>query len=204
MVRYLNGNVSGDAMIILSRKKQAMITLEYFTKDDFQQLIDWIDNEELMYNWTGSMFNFPLTNDKLEWYIDGTNDPNRSDALVYKAVDNETGQTVGHISLGGISRKNKAARISRVLVGKNCQGKGVCKAMIQAVLRIGFEELGLHRISLGVYDFNTSAIRCYKKCGFVHEGTSRDVFLYGGKYWSLIEMGILEDEWRAIQAKTAA
>lgn len=182
-----------------------MITLEYFTKDDFEQLIGWVDNEHLLYNWTGAMFHFPLTADKLQWYIDGTNDPQTSDALVYKAVDSKTGEAVGHISLGGISRKNRAARISRVLVGSNTQrGRGICQAMIQAVLRIGFQDLRLHRISLGVYDFNHAAIRCYEKCGFVTEGTSRDVFKYNDEYWSLVEMGILEDEWKAMYLDKAA
>lgn len=182
------------------------ISLEYFTKEDFSQLIDWVNNEELLTNWTGSMFSFPLTEEKLAWYVDGTNDKNTSDALVYKAVDNTTGKAVGHISLGSISRKNSAARISRVLVGDTCEkGKGICQQMIRAILKIGFEELQLHRISLGVYDFNHSAIRCYVKCGFVVEGTSRDVLKKeNGDYWSLVEMSILEDEWRAAHYHKAA
>jgi RimJ/RimL family protein N-acetyltransferase len=69
--------------------------------------------------------------------------------------------------------------------------------MINAILKFGFEALELHRISLGVYDFNTSAIRCYEKCGFVREGVQRDVLKYQkDEYWSLLEMSILEHEWR--------
>jgi RimJ/RimL family protein N-acetyltransferase len=175
-----------------------MIKLEYFTKDDFQQLIDWIHNDHLLTNWAGSLFRFPLTTDSLEWYIENTNELQESDALIYKVVDTATNQAVGHVSLGGISRKNRSGRISRVLVGDTAQkGRGLCTAMIKAVLRVGFEELKLHRISLGVYDFNHGAIRCYEKCGFVREGVQRDVLRYGDHYWSLLEMSVLEDEWRA-------
>ncbi|TCJ12633.1 N-acetyltransferase [Flaviaesturariibacter flavus] len=175
-----------------------MIRLEYFTRDDFQQLIDWIHNEHLLTNWAGSLFRFPLTKDSLEWYIRDTNDLGESDALVYKVVDTVTDKTVGHVSLGSISRKNRSGRISRVLVGDAAQkGRGLCTAMINALLRIGFEEIGLHRISLGVYDFNHGAIRCYEKCGFVREGVQRDILRYEDHYWSLLEMSILEDEWRA-------
>jgi len=46
--------------------------------------------------------------------------------------------------------------------------------MVDAVLAIGFDEIGLHRIDLGVFDFNTRAIRCYEKCGFVQEGLARE------------------------------
>ena len=45
-----------------------MIKLEYFSPDDFQSLINWIDNEDLMVNWAGSQFRFPLTAEKLDWY----------------------------------------------------------------------------------------------------------------------------------------
>jgi RimJ/RimL family protein N-acetyltransferase len=48
---------------------------------------------------------------------------------------------------------------------------------------------------LGVYDFNKAAIRCYQKAGLVIEGTNRDCLLFKNKWWSLVEMSILEEEW---------
>ena len=177
-----------------------MIRLEYFDREDFQQLIEWMSSEHLITNWAGSLFKYPLTEDSLDWYIEDTNNITSSDAFIYKAVDVTTSKTVGHISLGSISDKNRSARISRVLVGNTSErGKGVCTGMIKAILKIGFKDLGLHRISLGVYDFNTSAIRCYEKCGFVKEGLMRDVLRYSDNtYWNLLEMSILEDEWRKL------
>jgi RimJ/RimL family protein N-acetyltransferase len=174
-----------------------MIRLEYFGRDDFKQLISWINNEELLMNWSGSMFRFPLSEESLEWYIEDTNVLPGSEAYIYKAVD-ENGRVVGHISLGGISEKNRSARISRVLVGNTEErGKGVCYEMVKALLKIGFEELQLHRIALGAYDNNKAAIRCYEKAGLKIEGIHRDVLLYKGNYWSMIEMAILESEWQA-------
>ena len=177
-----------------------MIKLESFKKEDFNQLLEWVDNEHLLTNWSGSLFSYPLTLDSLEWYIEDTNDLSSSDAFVYKAVETESGKIVGHVSLGSISRKNRSARISRVLVGNTAErGKGVCQGMITAILKFGFEDLELHRISLGVYDFNTAAIKCYEKCGFVSEGVQRDVLRYkNNEYWSLLEMSVLEDEWRKL------
>lgn len=163
-------------------------------------MIQWIDTDELLTNWAGSLFSFPLTEESLRWYIDDTNDLQHSDALVYKAVDSKTGEIVGHISLGAISRKNRSARISRVLVGSPlARGRGICQQMIKAILKIGFEDMKLHRIGLGVYDYNKSALQCYEKAGFRIEGTSRDVLWYKEGFWSLIEMSILEDEWATLQ-----
>jgi len=50
-----------------------------------------------------------------------------------------------------------------------------------------------------VYDFNEAAIRCYKRCGLQVDGVMRDVLRHDDHYWSLVEMSILEDEWRAQQ-----
>lgn len=172
-----------------------MIKLEPFTSSDFQQLIDWIDSEELLIQWSGSLFSFPLSIKSLEWYLKDTNIIHDSDAFVYKAVDTETGESVGHISLGGLSWKNRSSRISRVFVSNAAKQKGICQQMARAILKIGFEELGLHRISLGVYENNKSALNCYLKSGFNIEGVSRDVLWYNNEYLSLVEMAILESEW---------
>lgn len=179
-----------------------MVKLVYFDRTDFQQLIDWIHDEELMYNWAGSLFRFPLNERSLDWYIENSNDPETSDVLIYKAIDTKTEKVVGHISLGSINRDDRSARLTRVLVGNTAErGRGFCISMIKALLAIGFEQLHLHRIGLGVYDFNVSAIRCYEKAGFKRDGLLRDVKRHNGSYWSLIEMSILEEEWHSHKKK---
>jgi RimJ/RimL family protein N-acetyltransferase len=182
-----------------------MITLEPFGPADFGQLMEWVNEERLMKEWSGSMFSFPLTEAGLAWYVEGSNDIKDPNVFVYKAVDSKTGITVGHISLGGISLRDRAGRITRVLVGNTTERRrGICQGMVKALLRIGFEDLKLHRISLGVYDFNQAAIKCYLKAGFQQEGVLRDVVKHVDEFWTLIEMGILEDEWRALQTGTEA
>lgn len=178
-----------------------MIALARFEKEDFDQLIEWISTEELMINWAGSLFSFPFTHKSLDWYIKNTNDPETSEAFVYKVIEQETGESIGHISLGSISRKNRSGRISRVLIGsEDHKGKGYCKDMMRSILKIGFDELNLHRISLGVYDFNIAAIKCYEKTGFVTEGVTRDTLAVNNHWWSIQEMSMLENEWKKINS----
>lgn len=70
--------------------------------------------------------------------------------MVYKVIDHETGEAIGHISLDKIDRNNKSARVGKVLVGdKNTRGKGIGQQMIKEILKIAFDELQLHRVSLG-------------------------------------------------------
>lgn len=180
-----------------------MIRLEPFTATDFAHLQAWVDNKQLLREWSGGMFAFPLSADALHWYVEDANVPGESDVFIYKAVDAKTGDALGHVSLGNISQRDRSARLTRVLVGDSAQrGRGVCTQMLRAVLRIGFEELNLHRISLGVYTFNHGAIRCYLKAGFKKEGVLRDVVRHGEEYWSLLEMSILETEWQQLPPPT--
>ncbi|MBZ5753287.1 GNAT family N-acetyltransferase [Metabacillus rhizolycopersici] len=172
-----------------------MVELKYFERSDFKQLIDWVDSPEFLLQWGGPGFDYPLNDTQLENYIENANNEN-ADTLVYKVIDKETREVIGHISLGKIDRKNQSARMGKVLVGNNtARGKGIGQQMIKEVLKIAFDGLKLHRVSLGVFDFNVPAIACYEKAGFIKEGLHRDSRKNGNEYWSLWEMSILENEW---------
>jgi len=173
-----------------------LIQLQKFEKSDIYQLIGWIGSPAFLLQWAGSTFHYPLTETQLECYIENAN-RKESDVYIYKVIDQETDMVIGHISLGRIDSKHRSARIGKVLVGeRDVRGKGIGGQMIAEVLKVAFDELKLHRVCLGVFDFNTSAIACYEKAGFVKEGLLRDCRKNGDEYWSMWEMSILEREWR--------
>ena len=174
-----------------------MIRLEYFTEDDFEQLIKWNENTSpyFLLQWAGPAFTFPLTKDQLLTYIEDSNTPDAT-KRIYKVIDTETEKNVGHIALTNIDYYHNSARIGKVLIGgTSMRGKGIGSLMMQEIIKIGFRDLNLHRLSLGVFDFNQSARACYQKVGFQTEGLLRDYRKIGNSYWSLYEMSILEDEW---------
>lgn len=174
-----------------------LLKLEPFSPNDFQQLIDWIPNSSFALQWGGPAFTYPLTIEQLEDYLKDSNEVNAS-KYVFKAVEQSTNNVIGHISIGNIDRINESARIGKVLIGSsNSRGKGYGTQIMLAALKFAFEELKLHKVTLGVFDFNTSAIKCYEKVGFKQEGILRDARKNGDEYWNLIEMGILENEWPA-------
>ncbi|MEK4439260.1 GNAT family N-acetyltransferase [Paenibacillus sp. FSL K6-2862] len=165
-----------------------MIKLERFGHIDFKQLIDWIDSPKFMLQWGGRTFSYPLTEQQLENYI-------INDTLIYRVVLEENEEVIGHINLT-IDRINNSGRLGKVLVGeRNLKGQGIGQLMVQKILYIAFEQLKLHRVSLGVFDFNLPAISCYEKAGFVKEGLLREARKVDNEFWNLWEMSILEKEW---------
>lgn len=166
-----------------------MIHLEKFEKTDYSRLIDWIDSEEFMIIFSGQIFDFPITKSQIDLYL---KEPNRR---VYKVINSESKEIIGHAELNAINLRSKNARICRVLIGnKNFRNKGFGSLIINELVRIGFYELKLHRIDLGVYDFNKQAIRCYEKCGFENEGLLRDNMRFRDTFWSSYNMSILNKE----------
>ncbi len=163
-----------------------MIVLEEFTEYDFDRLINWVSSEKLMIQFAGPTFTFPVNHQQLYSYL---NDKNRK---IFRVKDIESGEIVGHADLSKIDFVNRSARIGRVLVGESKhRSKGFGKQMILKLVEIGFGELNLHRIDLGVFDFNNAAIKCYQSCGFQIEGLLRDTSKVGDEYWSVYNMSII-------------
>ncbi len=160
-----------------------MIKLEKFNIEDYDRLINWIDSEEFLIQFGGGFFSYPITYKQLDSYI------KCEKRLIYKVIDLKTNQNIGHAELNNIDLKNKNARICRVLVGnKSIRNKGFGKKIINEIVRIGFKELQLHRLDLGVYDFNKTAINCYKSCGFEIEGLLKENTKVDNQYWSTYNM----------------
>lgn len=73
--------------------------------------------------------------------------------------------------------------------------KGYGTDMMNVCLRYAFLELGLERVSLGVFEYNPRAVRSYEKAGFQLEGRTRLDTLRDGKRYDSLWMGILREEW---------
>ncbi|NPV77105.1 MAG: GNAT family N-acetyltransferase [Anaerolineae bacterium] len=178
------------------------IHLEPFGRSDFRRLIRWVSNAEFMLLWSGPYFTFPLNETQLEAYLqsaEGVPPPRK----IFKAVNRETGEVVGHIELNMIDWKNLSGMVSKVLVGyENRRGNGIGTQMMQRLIEVAFEDLGLHRLSLYVFDFNEPAINCYKKVGFKIEGHLRDFRKAGNnRYYSSYLMALLQPDWLQENAK---
>lgn len=172
------------------------IDLEPFGRQDFQRLIRWVPDEAFLLRWAGTSFHYPLDEAQLEEYLRPT-EGELATRKAYKAVDAVTRQAVGHIELNNIDRSNRSARVARVMVGEPMlRRRGIGTEMLQAIFEIGFQGMGLHRIELVVFESNQPAIAFYEKAGFVREGRLRDARRHGGRYWSLLLLSVLEDEWR--------
>lgn len=78
-------------------------------------------------------------------------------------------------------------------------GKGCGTDALKLCLQYAFTELGVQRVSLGVYEYNLRAIHAYEKTGFHLEGRTRQDLMREGQRFDTFWMGILREEWLQIQ-----
>ena len=178
------------------------ISLATFEATDAPRLIAWIDSQLTLRAWAGSLFAFPLDEEQCNAYLASAQPPAPSRAI-FKALNVETDEVVGHVELDGFDWENRSGFICRVLVGDdNHRGQGIGRAIVRAACSLAFNELKLHRLAIGVLATNAAAIRCYEHCGFQIEGCYRDLVNYDGQYQSMITMSLLSHEWREEQMMT--
>lgn len=77
--------------------------------------------------------------------------------------------------------------------------KGYGTDMMKVCLRYAFEELCVHRVSLGLHEYNPRALRSYEKAGFRLEGRTRKDIRREGQRFDTLWMGILRQEWLTMQ-----
>ncbi|MDQ0351899.1 RimJ/RimL family protein N-acetyltransferase [Alkalibacillus filiformis] len=119
---------------------------------------------------------------------------NSNTSKSYIIVERNGETPIGITSLINMDYKNRNAECIIDLGNKQYWGKGYAKEALTLLLNYAFMELNLHRVSLKVFDFNEAAIQLYQKLGFKEEGRAREALYRNGKWYDVIHMGLLKDE----------
>lgn len=105
-------------------------------------------------------------------------------------------KAIGFVGLDGISWHNGNSWVGIGIGERDYWSQGYGSDAMRIIARYAFEELGLHRLTLNVFAYNTRAIRAYEKIGFKVEGLVREALHREGKRWDMIFMGLLREEWK--------
>lgn len=172
-----------------------MIKLEKFDRNDFSRLISWIPNDRFLLQWGGPRYTFPLDVKQLEDTLSMTYGK-QPGHIVFKAIDGDTDNVVGHIELMKIDYSEKTAFIGRVLIGEpESRGKGKGFLMLKQLINFAFTDMNFDSLTLSVFDFNEAAVQCYKKLGFKQVEFLKNARKYRDEYWNLIRMRLYKTTW---------
>jgi RimJ/RimL family protein N-acetyltransferase len=109
----------------------------------------------------------------------------------------DTGRLIGSTTFSNLDADN-GTTLFHISIGEpDVWGEGYGTEATELMLWLVFERIGLHRVALSVFSFNSRAIRSYEKAGFTLEGRHREAIARDGGRWDELTMGILASEWRA-------
>jgi len=172
------------------RSTCAQVMLAPLRAEDSEILYSWISDRETR------LFNSPYTPvsdlEHKSWF-----DQVRSskDEYIFGIRTLTKDELIGSCQLLNINRTHRIAELQIRLGEERARGQGFGSQALQLLLRFGFKDLNLRKISLKVFADNVRAITAYEKNGFVHEGSLRKEVFVDGDYKDVICMGILSDEW---------
>jgi RimJ/RimL family protein N-acetyltransferase len=81
--------------------------------------------------------------------------------------------------------------------GREHQGQGYAAEASTALLRLGFDDLGFHRITALAVEGNDASARLLGRLGFRQEARHVDGVFFKGAWATSLVFALLEDEWRA-------
>lgn len=164
-----------------------MIRLRPYKSCDAQYIVKWIKNEQEFRLWSADRYDkYPIDADKLNEHYDSYKD---NDSFWPMTAFDENG-VVGHLIMRFTDKNKMTIRFGFVIVDDSLRGRGYGHEMLHLAIKYAFEILKVNKITLGVFERNKTAIKCYKEVGFKEVLHEEKHYHMLNQDWNCIEMEI--------------
>ena len=119
--------------------------------------------------------------------------------VVFGIAVRETDALIGVTGLHQMDFKNRRVVFGIFIGEKSAWGKGYGTEATALITGYAFATLNMNRVGLEVYEDNERGIKAYERVGFKREGILRQMMYREGRYWNVIIMSILREEWEALK-----
>lgn len=159
-----------------------MLRLRPYHTNDAKTILSWTKDEKAFYRWTaGVLGDYTLTEEQFNVV---------ANLMAFTAIDDN--EIVGFFTMRRPTESFDELRFGFVVVDLEKRGKGYGKRMLQLGLKYAKEIFGAKKVSLGVFENNEPAYRCYKAVGFndvILNKTEKYQVL--GEEWNCVELEII-------------
>jgi RimJ/RimL family protein N-acetyltransferase len=177
-----------------------LVRLRALEPADAERAYQWINDREVT---QFLMARYPYSMVDEQSFISEAGKGN-SFADLRVAIETKDGVHIGICGLHRARPEDRNAELGIMIGDKSYQSSGYGSDAMRTLIRFAFEQMNLHKVALGVFEFNQRAITVYRKCGFVEEGRFREDYYQDGRYWDVIRMSILRREWEVAHGVSAA
>jgi [ribosomal protein S5]-alanine N-acetyltransferase len=106
---------------------------------------------------------------------------------------NDDNRHIGNVKLEPIDPVNRRAEVGILLGEKEFWGKNLATEALELTVHVGFEHLGLHKLTAGCYGNNIGSMKAFQKAGFSVEGIRKSHYRYDDAWVDLILLGIVAE-----------
>lgn len=172
-----------------------MLRLRPYKPCDADKITTWLKNEYAFRQWSADRYEkYPITAEDMNAYYD--NDKNNTRIWGLTAFDSNG--ILGHLTMRYPKDTYDEIRLGFVIVDDSKRQKGLGKEMLSLAIKYAFEILAAEKISLGVFENNIPAIKCYQSCGFKSvQAETAEHYKCMGEVWNCIEMELRREDYFA-------
>ena len=159
------------------------LRLRPYEASDARTIISWIGDEVAFRKWCADRYDsYPITAEDMN---DNYDKGAESGGLFPVTAVDDSG-IVGHLIMRYTDDEKTVIRFGFIIVDDKKRGMGYGRKMLDEAARYAFEKLNAQKITLGVFDNNEAAHRCYRSVGFTD--TTTETFPFFNEEWKCIEM----------------
>lgn len=168
-----------------------MLHMRPFDPDDAAVILSWCRDEYAFRQWSADRYDhYPAVPEDMIRLYAGAKD------FYPMTVYDEQG-VAGHMTMRFVDEKRQELRFGFVIVDNARRGQGCGRDMLHMALCYAFGVARAQRVSLGVFENNLPAWRCYKAAGFRDAALDQpESYHVLGETWACREMQINREEWR--------
>ena len=157
---------------------------------DGDVIASWLTDEQTFAMWSAYRYQYPMTGEQFNARLDCARD-NPCEFMM--TALNDDGEPVGYFLLRNADWELNSVHMGFIVVNAGRRGKGYGTQMLTLAKHFCFDILGMERITLGVFEPNERARRCYERLGFTPYAVEDADFEYRGQRWKVIEMECLKE-----------
>ena len=174
-----------------------MLRLRPYKPCDANSIVNWCNDEQSFRMWSSDRYDsYPISPaDMNNKYYDWNGDCVEADNFYPMTCYDELG-IAGHFIMRYTNGDKQSIRLGWVIVHPDVRGQGYGKQMVKLALDYAFNFLQANRVTVGVFDKNTSAYYCYVSAGFKNvQVDAQDTYRFNDEIWSVLEMEITREEY---------
>lgn len=141
----------------------------------------------------------PKTRDEVAAWLprrDATTIPGPGNAASLAVVRREDGVLVGDVMFIWLSEDSRCGEVGYV-INPDHAGRGYATEAAGAVLAMGFEQLGMHRMVGRTDSRNAASAAVLRRLGMRQEAVLVENAWFKGEWTTEIDFAVLDHEWRA-------